>query len=75
MSQGMKLGSIAALEAFKGADLPIPDAESEFIYEDTGAIIGTGIGGSDVFADKVYPNVEAGRTAQTGFQCGRADHV
>ncbi|NRA68412.1 MAG: beta-ketoacyl-[acyl-carrier-protein] synthase family protein [Pseudobacteriovorax sp.] len=61
MSQGMKLGSVAALEAFAEAGLEIPpeSGETAYVHEDTGAMIGTGIGGLDVFADKVYPNVEA----------------
>ncbi len=66
MSQGMKLGSLAAIEAFTHAQLSIPSTDSDFVYEDTGAVIGTGIGGLDVFADKVYPSVEAGKTRRMG---------
>ena len=57
MSQGMKFGALAALEAFAEAGLERVPEDSDEALTDTGAIIGTGIGGLDVFAEKVFPAV------------------
>src|SRR6478735_4790409 len=56
MNEYITYAAIAALEAFQDAGLkPVPwDVEKPM--DDTGAIIGTGIGGLDTFSNKVYPN-------------------
>lgn len=66
MSQGMRLGIAAAFEAFAMAGLEPKPLDSEDVYEDTGSMIGTGIGGLDVFAEHVYPNVMAGKVRRLG---------
>ena len=66
MSQGMKMGALAAFEAFQMAGLEAKPDDCDEVYTDTGAIIGTGIGGLDVFADTVYPAVEKGRVKRMG---------
>ena len=66
MSEGMKMSSLAALEAFSMAQLKPKAEDCDEVYEDTGAYIGTGIGGLDVFADWVYPNVEAKKVRRLG---------
>ncbi|SME95939.1 beta-ketoacyl-[acyl-carrier-protein] synthase family protein [Pseudobacteriovorax antillogorgiicola] len=66
MSQGMKLAALASLEAFQQAGLSPKPEDSDDVYEDTGAMIGTGIGGLDVFAEDVYPKVVAGKVKRLG---------
>jgi 3-oxoacyl-(acyl-carrier-protein) synthase len=66
MNEYISYAAIAALEAFADAGLkPVP-ATAEKAMEDTGAIIGTGIGGLDTFSDKVYPNVAAHKIKRLG---------
>lgn len=50
---------LAGLEAWKNAGLSI-DAMSSVDY-DTGAIVGTGIGATDIFADKIIPYTNHGQ--------------
>ena len=65
MSESMQFAAIAAFEALDDAGLQIPTSE-EPADVDRGAIIGTGIGGLDVFSEKVYPNVESKRVKRCG---------
>lgn len=66
MNEYITYAAIAALEAFADAGLkPVP-ANADKAMEDTGAIIGTGIGGLDTFSDKVYPNVAAHKIKRLG---------
>jgi len=66
MNEYITYAAIAALEAFADAGLePVP-ANAHKAMEDTGAIIGTGIGGLDTFSDKVYPNVAAHKIKRLG---------
>lgn len=65
MSESMQFAAIAAFEALSDAGLRIP-ASDEPANADWGAFVGTGIGGLDVFSEKVYPNVEAGRVKRCG---------
>ena len=66
MNESITYGTIAAIDAFRDAGLAIPDCYEDFVYEDTGAIIGTGIGGLDTFAERVYPLVNQGRVKRLG---------
>jgi 3-oxoacyl-(acyl-carrier-protein) synthase len=66
MNEYISYAAIASLEAFADAGLkPVP-AQADKAMEDTGAIIGTGIGGLDTFSDKVYPNVAAHKIKRLG---------
>jgi 3-oxoacyl-(acyl-carrier-protein) synthase len=66
MNEYITYAAIASLEAFADAGLkPVP-ANADKAMEDTGAIIGTGIGGLDTFSDKVYPNVAAHKIKRLG---------
>lgn len=66
MNEAITYAALAALEAFGDAGLkPVP-AESEAVWEDTGAVIGTGIGGIDTFSEKVYPGVAEKRIKRLG---------
>ncbi len=66
MNEYISYAAIASLEAFADAGLkPVP-SNADKAMEDTGAIIGTGIGGLDTFSDKVYPNVAAHKIKRLG---------
>lgn len=58
--------SLACLEAWRGAGLERPARDSEDVHWDTGAIIGTGIGGMDTTAEKVIPLTNAGKVRRIG---------
>ncbi len=66
MNENMIYAAIAAIDAFRDAKLKIPSRDEDFVHEDTGAIIGTGIGGIDTFAKVVYPQVAAGKVKRLG---------
>jgi 3-oxoacyl-(acyl-carrier-protein) synthase len=55
------LAAIAAIDAWTDAGLAHPRADSDEVDWDSGAIIGTGCGSVDVFAEKVVPLVNAGK--------------
>ncbi|MFK8013826.1 MAG: beta-ketoacyl synthase [Gammaproteobacteria bacterium] len=65
MNQSMVYTAIAGLDCWRDAGLsePSPDGEVDW---DTGAIIGTGIGGMDTIAEKLVPKVNAGRVRRLG---------
>ncbi len=64
MNENMLFAGVAAIDAFRDADLMAASesmpADSRLLT-DTGAIIGTCVGGADTFADHVYPMVTSGR--------------
>jgi 3-oxoacyl-(acyl-carrier-protein) synthase len=64
-SQGMTFASIAALDAWKDAGLPRSMPESNEVDWESGAIIGTGCGSTDV-AGKMIPLVDAGQARRLG---------
>ncbi|HTH14165.1 MAG TPA: beta-ketoacyl-[acyl-carrier-protein] synthase family protein [Spirochaetia bacterium] len=57
---------IAAIDCWKDAGLKLPGDSEADIDWDTGAIIGTGIGGADTLGDLVVPNVNAGTVRRIG---------
>ena len=69
MNQNMRFASVAAVEAFRDAGLlngcsALPPQDN--LFTDTGAIIGTCVGGPDTFAERIYPMVEAGQVRRLG---------
>ena len=66
MSESMVFAAVAAIDAFKSAELRIPDRDEDFIYEDTGAIVGTGIGGIDTVVEELVPKVSSGKIRRLG---------
>lgn len=66
VNEAMGYGAIACIDAFRDAGLKVPDRTEDLLYEDTGAIIGTGIGGMDTIANKVCPNVSVGKVRRLG---------
>lgn len=65
MNPNMVYAAIAAIDAWADAGLKRPAPESEVDWE-TGAIIGTGIGGIDTIAEKLAPKVDAGKVGRLG---------
>lgn len=65
MNPNMIYAAIAAIDAWTDAGLPriAPDAQADW---DTGAVLGTGIGGIDTIAEKLAPKVDAGKTSRLG---------
>ena len=66
MNSSMIYSSIAAIDCWRDAGLPEHPLEDEFVDWDTGAIVGTGIGGADTLGDQVVPRVNEGKTRRLG---------
>ncbi|MDG2307871.1 MAG: beta-ketoacyl-[acyl-carrier-protein] synthase family protein [Candidatus Binatia bacterium] len=66
MNTGHRYGCLAALEAWEDAGLERPGIDSTEVDWDTGAVIGTGIGGMDTIGDKVVPFTDAGKVRRLG---------
>ncbi|MGB0619375.1 MAG: beta-ketoacyl-[acyl-carrier-protein] synthase family protein [Myxococcota bacterium] len=69
MNMNHRYASLAALEAWKDAGLERPAHDSEEVDWDTGAILGTGIGGMDTIAEKVVPMTDAKKIRRMGSTC------
>ncbi|MBW2291973.1 MAG: beta-ketoacyl-[acyl-carrier-protein] synthase family protein [Deltaproteobacteria bacterium] len=65
MNMSHRYASLAALEAWTNAGLVIPELDSEVDW-DSGAILGTGIGGMDTTAEKVVPLTNAKKVRRLG---------
>ncbi|NNF16979.1 MAG: beta-ketoacyl-[acyl-carrier-protein] synthase family protein [Gammaproteobacteria bacterium] len=65
MNQSMIYTAIAGIDCWRDAGLAEPSPDSEVDW-DTGAIIGTGIGGMDTTAEKLIPKVNAGKVRRLG---------
>jgi 3-oxoacyl-(acyl-carrier-protein) synthase len=66
MNTGHRYAALAALEAWQDAGLPRPDPESPEPDWDTGAVLGTGIGGMDTIGARVVPLVDGKRVRRLG---------
>ncbi len=66
MNMSHRYGSLAALEAWLDAGFARPSPDSDTVDWDTGAIVGTGIGGMDTTGEKVIPLTDAGRVRRLG---------
>ncbi len=66
MNPNMIYAAIAAIDAWTDAGLERPARDGEVVHWDTGAIIGTGIGGIDTIAEKLAPRVDAGKVSRLG---------
>ncbi len=65
MNSSHRFASVAALEAWTDTGLPLPGPDAPVDW-DTGAIIGTGVGGMDTIGAKVVPLTDAGRVRRLG---------
>jgi 3-oxoacyl-(acyl-carrier-protein) synthase len=66
MNSAHRYAALAALEAWRDAGFGRPARDDEAVDWDTGAVLGTGIGGMDTTGEKVVPLVDAGRTRRLG---------
>lgn len=58
--------AIAALDAWKDAQLEVPAADSQSVHWESGAVLGTGIGGMDTIGSKVIPLTDARKVRRLG---------
>lgn len=65
MNMSHRFASLAAVEAWKSAGLEVPASDSGVDW-DTGAILGTGIGGMDTTAEKVVPYTDQKKVRRLG---------
>lgn len=65
MNSSMLYAGIAGIDCWRDAGLPEPSVDSETDW-DTGAIIGTGIGGVDTLAEKLIPKTNDGKVKRLG---------
>ena len=66
MNSGHRYASIAAVDAWQDAGLERPERGGSEVDWETGAVIGTGIGGMDTTAARVVPLVNAGKVRRLG---------
>ncbi|MCP5055292.1 MAG: beta-ketoacyl-[acyl-carrier-protein] synthase family protein [bacterium] len=66
MNSAHRFAALASVEAWQDAGLAVPDASDDIVHWDTGAVIGTGVGGIDTMAERVVPLVNAGKVRRIG---------
>ncbi|HEX7600820.1 MAG TPA: beta-ketoacyl-[acyl-carrier-protein] synthase family protein [Polyangiaceae bacterium] len=66
MNANMIYAAIAAIDAWTDAGLARPAEGDDAVDWDTGAVIGTGIGGIDTIAEKLAPKTDAGKVSRLG---------
>ena len=66
MNMSHRYASLATLEAWLDGGLPRPARDGDTVDWDTGAILGTGIGGMDTIGAKVIPLTDAGKAKRLG---------
>ncbi len=65
MNMSHRFASLAAYEAWRSAGFEVPGLDSDVDW-DTGAILGTGIGGMDTTAEKVVPLTDQKKVRRLG---------
>ncbi len=66
MNSGIKYAAIASIDAWRDAGLEVPAEDSDSVNWDTGAIIGTGVGGIDTIGERVVPMTDSGKVRRLG---------
>jgi 3-oxoacyl-(acyl-carrier-protein) synthase len=66
MNASHRFASLAAIEAWQHAGFDRPAADGEDVDWDTGAVLGTGIGGMDTIGEKVVPMVDSKKSRRLG---------
>jgi 3-oxoacyl-(acyl-carrier-protein) synthase len=66
MNPNMIYAAIAAIDAWTDAGLARIPPDADEVDWDTGAVLGTGIGGIDTIAEKLAPKTDAGKVARLG---------
>lgn len=71
MNTNHRYAALAAVEAWQDAGFQVPAADDDNVLWDTGAVIGTGVGGIDTMGERVVPLVnerKARRIGSTGVE-------
>jgi 3-oxoacyl-(acyl-carrier-protein) synthase len=66
MNSNHRYASLAALEAWERAGLRRPEGGTDEVDWDTGAVLGTGIGGMDTIGERVVPLTDGGKVRRLG---------
>lgn len=66
MNSSHRFAAVAALDAWRSAGLARPDPDDDAVDWDTGAVIGTGIGGMDTTGERVVPYTDAKKVRRLG---------
>jgi 3-oxoacyl-(acyl-carrier-protein) synthase len=66
MNSNHRFACVAALEAWEDAGLARPARDDDEVRWDTGAVLGTGIGGMDTIGERVVPLTDAGTLRRLG---------
>ncbi|HXK25715.1 MAG TPA: beta-ketoacyl-[acyl-carrier-protein] synthase family protein [Myxococcota bacterium] len=66
MNSSHRYAALAALEAWRDAGLRVPAAGDDSVDWDTGAVVGTGIGGMDTIGERVVPLTDSGKARRLG---------
>ncbi|HSK08095.1 MAG TPA: beta-ketoacyl-[acyl-carrier-protein] synthase family protein [Vicinamibacterales bacterium] len=66
MNSSMIYAGIAAIDCWRDAGFAVPEPGGDAVDWDTGAIVGTGIGGVDTVGDYVVPRVNEGKVRRLG---------
>jgi 3-oxoacyl-(acyl-carrier-protein) synthase len=69
MNANMTYGAIAADDAWRSAGLERPEADDDTVDWDSGAVIGTGVGGVDTVGERVVPLTNSGKVRRLGSTC------
>jgi len=65
MNSSHRFAALASLEAWRDASLAVPVGDTATDW-DTGAVIGTGIGGMDTIGERVVPLTDSGKARRLG---------
>jgi 3-oxoacyl-(acyl-carrier-protein) synthase len=66
MNMSHRYAALAAIEAWRDAQLQVPSADDPRVDWDTGAVLGTGIGGMDTIGERVVPYTDGGKVRRLG---------
>jgi 3-oxoacyl-(acyl-carrier-protein) synthase len=66
MNSSHRFAAIAAVDAWKDAGLAVPAPDDDAVDWDTGAVLGTGIGGMDTIASRVVPFTDGKKVRRLG---------
>ncbi len=66
MNSNIKFAGIAAIDAWVDAGFEVPAEDSDEVFWDTGAIVGTGIGGMDTTGERLVPLTDSGKSRRLG---------
>ena len=69
MNSNMTYACIAAVDAWNSAGLKRPEPGNDAVAWDTGAVIGTGVGGLDTVGERIVPMTNAGKVRRLGSTC------